>query len=269
MTWPRVILLAIITGVYTAVVKLIPFLDNTSFQDIAIYLDFWFLFAIFIVVNCQKWYEASLKCFVFFLISQPLIFLIQVPFYDYGWEIFRYYPRWFYFTLLTLPGAAIAFLLKKKNWLSVAVLSVATVYLSLMSTSYFKSAIIHFPYHLLSGIFALALIVFFVFVLLDERKHRLAALIIAVIPFIIAMIIALSNLKPPVQTLELGQGEWTCTLEDSSVAEVEISEGNQAIVTPLEEGTVMATFRNADGEEKIYYISISGSSMWISPYEES
>ena len=164
MTWSRVILLAIITAVYTALINQVSFLESTSFQDIAINLEWWFLFAIFIIVNCNKWWEASLKCFVFFLVSQPLIYLIEVPFYEYGWEIFQYYDYWFKITLLTLPGAVIAFQLKRKNWLSVLILSVATGYLSAASVRYFRAAMANFPNHLLSSIFCLALAVFFVFV---------------------------------------------------------------------------------------------------------
>ena len=140
MTWPRVILLAIMTAVYTALINQVPILKDTSFQDIAINVDWWILFAVFIIVNCKTWWEASLKCFMFFLVSQPLIYLIEVPFYEYGWEIFRYYDYWFKITLLTLPGAVIAFQLKRKNWLSILVLSVATGYLAYSSVDYFRAA---------------------------------------------------------------------------------------------------------------------------------
>lgn len=107
--WSRVIILAVITAVYTAVINLMPFLKETSFQDIAISLECWILFAVFIIVNCKNWWEASLKCFVFFLISQPLIYLIEVPFNSLGWRIFQYYKYWFIMTVLTLPGAVVAF----------------------------------------------------------------------------------------------------------------------------------------------------------------
>ena len=110
MSWLKVIIFSISTAVLTAVLNLIPFLNNTSFQDIAISYECWILFAIYIIVNCQKWYEAALKTFVFFLISQPLIYLIEVPFDDMGFQLFTYYKFWFILTLLTLPGAASAFL---------------------------------------------------------------------------------------------------------------------------------------------------------------
>ena len=193
MTWFKVIALAIITGLITGIMMLIPAFKNTSFQDIGTYLECWFLFAIFIIVNCRKWWEASLKCFVFFLISQPLIYLVQVPFNSLGWGIFGYYKTWFIITLLTLPGAAIAFLLKRRDWLSVAVLSVPNIYLALASYSYFVRAWNHytshgFPNHLLSAIFCLALGFVFIKKLLNKNKHRTVAAIIFVSSFMAAAI---------------------------------------------------------------------------------
>lgn len=65
MTWSKVLLLAIVTAVYTALIHQVPFLKDTSFQDIAIYLDCWILFAVFIIVNCEECWRAAIKCFVF------------------------------------------------------------------------------------------------------------------------------------------------------------------------------------------------------------
>ena len=176
MTWPRVLLFAVLTGVYTGVIMSVTALKETSFQDIGIYLEWWFLFAIFLIVNCHKWWDAALKCFVFFLVSQPLVYLVQVPFSHMGWQLFMYYPYWFRITLLTIPGAAVAFLVKKKNWLSVPILSVATGYLAVQAVIYFGSVRLRFPHHLLSCIFCLAQAVFLIFILLEQKKHRAAAL---------------------------------------------------------------------------------------------
>lgn len=84
MTWLKVIIFSVITGVYTGLINQVPFLTDTSFTDIAVSLEFWIVFAIFIIVNCKKWWDAVLKCFVFFLISQPLVYLVEVPFLGWG-----------------------------------------------------------------------------------------------------------------------------------------------------------------------------------------
>ena len=63
------------------------FLADTSLQDPGIYLEAWFVLALFVILNCGSALEAGKKCFVFFLISQPLIYLVQVPFAFLGWGI--------------------------------------------------------------------------------------------------------------------------------------------------------------------------------------
>ena len=188
MSWVRVIIFAVLTALYTGIALSINLLDNTSFQDIGVYLDWWFIFAIIVIVNCEKWFEASLKCFVFFLISQPLIYLIQVPFNPLGWGIFMYYRHWFIITLMTIPGAAVAFLLKKKNWLSAAILCVPIIYFSNAFVSYFAWFTRSVPHHILSSIFCLACTICLPHYLLEEKKHKAAVYIIAVLMIIACVI---------------------------------------------------------------------------------
>lgn len=264
ITWLRVIVFAVITAVYTALINQVPFLEDTSFRDIAAYLECWILFAVFIIVNCKKWWEASLKCFVFFLISQPLIYLIEVPFL--GWGIFGYYGYWFLITLLTLPGAAIAFTVKKKNWLSVIVLSVATAFLSYSGVMYFTFASTDFPHHLLSGIFCIALAVFFVFVLLDEKKHRAAALGVIIAVFIAASAIAIVKGRP--KDIILGGGEWTFTMDDDSVADVEMVGEDRAKVRAKHNGNATVIFKNSDGDEESYLITVIGGESLINRIDD-
>lgn len=189
MTWPNVILLALITAIYTGIVMCFDVLDNTSIQDIGVAFECWFVFAIFIVVNCKKPVEAALKCFVFFLISQPLIYLIQVPFNPLGFGIFMYYKHWFILTLLTLPGGAIAWLLTKKNWLSALILCVPQAYMAEMAVCYGIMAKNHFPHHIVSAIFCLALAILFPAKLLDERKHKIFCWTVAAVVLVAALFV--------------------------------------------------------------------------------
>lgn len=262
MTWKKVIIFAIITAIVCAGLNCIPALDDTSFQDIAISFECWILFAVFIIMNCDKWWEASLKTFVFFLISQPLIYLLEVPFKAAGWSLFQYYGHWFILTVLTLPGAAIAFLVKKKNWLSVAVLSVATGFLAYMAQDYFYAALARFPHHLLSSIFCLALAIFLVLVLFDEKKHKLAALAI-----IFVILIGTAIFFKPVtkQCISLGEGEWSYTIDDESVISVEMSEDNTATLHAEGEGSTILSFENSDGTIEEYCVSVSGGGIFVSP----
>ena len=267
MTWRRVLLLALGTAVWTAAVAALPFLNDTSFEDISVTFEWWFLFAVFIVVNCERWWEASLKCFVFFLISQPLIYLFQVPFSTQGWGLFGYYKYWFGITLLTLPGAAVAYQLKRKSWLSVAVLCVATGYLACQGAMYFHFAALRFPRHLLSAVFCLALAVFFVFVLLDEKKHRVAALVIPLVVFAAVMVWNFLPVGGSTMTLWLDEGEWAYTIDDRSVADITVEDGNTVTITGRKNGSAIIDFENADGTVQSYRIVVNGRSLAVDPVD--
>ena len=259
ISWKLVILFAVITGVYTGLILLVPFLRDTSFQEIGVSFQSWILFAVFLIVNCKTWKEASAKCFVFFLISQPLVYLVQVPFSPMGWGLFGYYPRWALMTVLTIPGAAVAFLVKKKNLLSVAVLSVATCFLMFLGVYYGRRVFFRPPHFLLSALFCFALAVFFIFVLLDEKKHRLAALGIIAAALLVGVLLSGSARTE----LTIPAGDWAYTMEDESVASVKLDADGRVTVTAKHDGSTYLIFRAPDGTELEYYVTVSGGSPWV------
>lgn len=175
MTWKRVILFAIGVAVFTAAMLVIPFTIHTSLSNPGTYLESWILFALIIIMNCNKPLEAGLKTFVFFLISQPLIYLLQVPFSSLGWQIFMFYPQWGLLTLLTFPGAMIAWLIKKDNVLSAIILSFATMYLTFQGIYFMCEMLNFFPHNLLSFIYCFVLIFVFILVLLKNKRNRIIA----------------------------------------------------------------------------------------------
>ena len=68
MTWPRLILFAIISGVVTALIALlVP--EGNSIRQVAVTFEIWIVLAIIIVVNCKTPPEAACKTFVYFLIG--------------------------------------------------------------------------------------------------------------------------------------------------------------------------------------------------------
>ena len=95
MSWLSVILFAVGAALLTFAVLMIPAFENTSVRRIGETVEVWILFAVIIMSNCKKPLESALKTFVFFLISQPLIYLLQVPFSWMGWGLFQYYKYWF------------------------------------------------------------------------------------------------------------------------------------------------------------------------------
>ena len=78
MKWWKVIVLAVASAVITFIFLVVPIFENTSFYNMGVTFEAWILLAVFIMANCKKPLESALKTFVFFLISQPLIYLFQV-----------------------------------------------------------------------------------------------------------------------------------------------------------------------------------------------
>ncbi len=188
-TWKKLIIFAIIAGTYTAIMAMLPITKDTSFRDIAIMFEWWILFGIIIISNSKSPLDSALKCFVFFLISQPLVYLIQVPFSSMGWGLFGYYRYWFYWTLATLPMGYIGYYIKKKNWLSVLILSPMIVALVFFGLGYINRAINSFPHHILSGIACFLIIVVVVLCLFNDKKHRLVSLGIALVALITVIVL--------------------------------------------------------------------------------
>lgn len=181
MTWPVVCGFAVIIGVYVGVINQIPLLYDTSFQDIAATMEWWVLFAVLIVSNCASAREAGLKCLVFFLISQPIIYLIELP--TLGWERALYYYTgiWLPISLLTLPGGVIAFFAKKQNLLGAAILGVGNTIVALLGVSYFLQMRSAFPRHLLTVIACAAIMSATVLGVQKTRRTRLLSLAVTLL----------------------------------------------------------------------------------------
>lgn len=173
LTWKKLIIFSIIAAIYTAIMAIIPITADTSFRDISVQFEWWILFGIVIITNSKSPIDSALKCFVFFLISQPLIYLIQVPFSYMGWQLFNYYKYWFIWTILTLPMGFIGYFIKKNNILSCIILLPMLLVLAFLGLGYLNSAIDNFPHHILSFIACFIMIITIVLSLFDKLRHRL------------------------------------------------------------------------------------------------
>ena len=183
MSWWKVLLFAVAVGVYTGVVMMIPVLENTSFQDIGITYEWWVIFAVIIVVNCNKSWEAMLKCFVFFLVSQPVIFGVEVIFGHLALDQAWYYLStiWLIEIILTLPGGFIAYFCKKQNLLGSVILGLGNTIQAGLALHYLGTTIQHFPHHLLSGIVCIASIFVMSFFIQKQKKYRLVSILLPVV----------------------------------------------------------------------------------------
>ena len=173
LTWKRLIIFSILIAIYVAVMMIIPITKDTSFRDIGTTFEWWILFGILIIVNSKSPLDSALKCFVFFLISQPLIYLLQVPFYDQGFKIFDYYPYWFKWTLATLPMGFIGYYIKRKDIISAIIILPVLAFLAFQGYNFLENVMDSFPHHLLTTIYCFLSIIVIVICLFDKWLYRL------------------------------------------------------------------------------------------------
>lgn len=192
MSWLSVILFAVAAGIYTGAVMLIDALDDTSFQDIGISYEWWVIFAVIIVVNCEKNREAMLKCFVFFLISQPLVYATEILLGDLALDMAIYYYRsiWLPATILTLPGGFIAYYCKKQNITGAVIMGLGNTIQAILGVHYVIETFGNFPHHLLSAIVCFGSIFLMSFEIQKENRYRLISILIPLVLTVVFVALA-------------------------------------------------------------------------------
>lgn len=232
LTWIKIIVLAISIGVAVGLLNSVPFLSDTTITDIATYFEFWIFMGIFIIMNAKSNKDAALKCFVFFLISQPLIYLAEVPFKSMGWQLFTYYKYWFIVTILTIPMGYIGYYIKKNKWYSLLILT-PMLLLAAFSVEISLSGLIYsFPHHLINLIFVIITLIIYPLALFDDKKLKYIGLSISCALIIIFVTKSLLN-KPVYETSIRCSGEelyfddkYKAYLVDSSFGELSIKYEN-------------------------------------------
>lgn len=191
MKWWKVIVFAVAAAALTAIFLIIPVFKDTSFRKMGETFEAWILFAVIIMANCRSPLDSALKTFVFFLISQPLIYLLQVPFSWQGWALFGYYKYWFFWTLLTFPMAYVGWYIRKKNWLSLLILLPVILYLTLVYVSSFSFAFRHFPRSLVAALFCLGQVLLYLYVFVPKLWQKILGFLAP-----LAVILLLTLLQP-------------------------------------------------------------------------
>ena len=239
MTWKRLILFAVVSGIITGLIALLT-PDNNSIHQIAVTLEAWIVLAIIVAVNCDRPLDAALKTFVYFLISQPLVYLVQVPFSRLGFGLFSYYwPYWFIWTVATLPGGFIAWYIRKDNIPAALILSVALGALVWFGTDYLKTFISSFPRYLLAMLFCYGMVPVLILAILHRKQPRLIAAGIALLVLAVSLFLAFRNgagstyaVSFPLDTEKYPvTEEWTAQLEDPENGTVTIVPGD-GIISP-------------------------------------
>ena len=170
----KVIILAVIAGVYTGIMAMVPFAKDTSFEDITISFERWVLFGVLLIVNSKSPKDSAINCFVFFLVSQPLVYLVQVPFSELGWSLMSYYKNWIIWTILTIPMGFIGWYMKLDKWWGLCILMPMVAFVGVFYGGFVAETVTFFPLKLYSCIFCLVtMIIYPLFVFHDGRIRKI------------------------------------------------------------------------------------------------
>ena len=201
LTWTKLIIFAIIAGIYTALMAIIPAFNDTSFNTITVTMEVWIFFGIIIIMNSKSNKDAALKCFIFFLISQPLVYLIQAPFSYQGLGLFKYYRYWFILTLLCLPMGYIGYYMKKDKWWGYLILLPMLLLVGNEYGRYLSYFIFSFPRYLLITLFCLITLIIYPLYIFKNKKIKIVGVIISSI-LIVSTTISVF-LDPPVYNTDI------------------------------------------------------------------
>ncbi|MBO7659563.1 MAG: pilus assembly protein N-terminal domain-containing protein [Clostridia bacterium] len=256
MSWPKVILLAVLSAALTAVFLILPVFKGTSFVKPGETYEFWIFLAIFIIANCKKPLEAAFKTFVFFLISQPLIYLFQVPFSALGFELFKYYPFWLIITLLTFPAAFVAWFITKRNILSAIILAPVNAYLIYTTYIAVRHCISDFPYLIVTAVFCALQVIVYVHAFMPKLRQKMIGF---GIPLLVAAAIIVLGLILPAKTVVVVPDKAafsdsaTIDVEDDAVADVQFADRTNARVSISGKKAGETEFTITDGEDVFTY----------------
>ena len=228
LTWPKLIIFAVIAGVFTAVMAIIPALLYTSFHAITTSFEVWILFGILIIMNSKSNLDAGLKCLVFFLISQPLVYLIQVPFSEMGWGLFTYYRNWILWTVLCFPMGFVGYFMKKDKWWGYLILLPMIFLTGYSYCLYFSQFQFSFPRYILIVLFCAAAMILYPVCIFRDKQIRITGAVIGAVAVAVITVICLLN--PPVYSVELISNSeehplddtYTVAFEDSSYGDIKI-----------------------------------------------
>lgn len=271
--WKRLIVFAVIAGVYTGVMAMLPIAEGTSFQDIAMSFEWWVLFGIIIIVNSHSSKEAALKCFVFFLISQPLVYLVQAPFHPEGLRLFRFYPGWFLWTVLTLPMGYIGWMMKQEKWWALLILGPVLLFVGFHYESFLSSTLSFFPKKLLSTLFCAATLILYPLCIFQDKLLKRVGLCIALVILLVMSVVAVGNQKSFYDAILFTDGSYGVTLEESSRVSLADADMGSVYVTYDEklgcylvngaftrDGETELILEAADGTQTVFRLVVENSS---------
>ena len=207
------------------------------------------------------------------------MYLVQVPFSPDGFGLFRYYPAWFEWTLLTFPMAFVGHYMKRDKWWGLLILAPMLLFLGFHYFGFFGEAVHFFPNHLLSALFcAVTLIVYPLFIFRDKRI-RIAGLILSILILIAASVYGvLDQRSHTYDTSLLSSGGEICAvdyddsykvyLEDPSFGDVHIGyeeniESYLVYASFKKTGDTVLVLEAPTGEKYYYDLSVERDSYTV------
>ena len=270
LTWKKLIIFAIILGIYPGIIAMIPAAVDTSFTDITVTFEAWILFGIVIIMNSKSALDSALKCFVFFLISQPLIYLTQ-DLFQHSSLFITYYRNWVLWTVACFPMGFIGYYMKKDKLWGLLILTPILFFLGYHYSTYLSETIFSFPRHFLTTIFCLATLIIYPLYIFKNKTVRIVGIVISSIIIIVMTILSLS--KPNVYSTDILSTNDEYQFDDSyKVYLIDKKYGDLSIKyeSGVESWFVHAEFKRAgktefvlespSGETKKFEINISRSS---------
>ena len=266
LTWKKLIIFAILAGIYTAVMAMLPIVKDTSFSDLTVTFEVWILFGIFIIMNSKSAKDSALKCFIFFLISQPLVYLIQDVIN--GSMLFKtYYKYWFMWTIGCLPMGFIGYYMKKDKWWGLLILTPILLLLGEEFGRYLSKTMFSFPRHILTTIFCLSTLIIYPLTIFKNKIAKYGGLFISCLLIISLTILCIMD--PPVYSTDILSNTEEHQFDDSyKVYLIDKKYGDLSIKYEegIEDWAIHANFKKAgktvvviespDGNKSLYDISI-------------
>ena len=267
LTWKKLIVLSIIIGIYAGIIAMIPIAIDTSFTDLTVTFEVWILFGIIIITNSKSAKDSALKCFVFFLISQPLIYLTQ-DLIKHSSLFITYYRNWIPWTIACIPMGFIGYYMKKDKWWGLLILTPMLLFLSIFYSEYLSKTIFSFPKHLLTTIFCMITLIIYPLYIFKNKKNRIIGTTISATIIIVMTILCFLN--PPVYSTDiLSSGEkyqfdstYKAYLIDQKYGDLSIKyeEAIECYLVHAEfnkAGTTKFVLESPDGEKMIFDITIN------------
>ena len=193
---------------------------------------------------CDSDYPTASLYILYRHYGQPLVYLIQVPFSELGWQLFGYYRYWFMWTLLCFPMGFVGYWMKKDKWWGYLILLPMIALTAMSYATYFSDFLFYLPRFILLSVFCAAAMILYPVVIFKNRAIKAVGAAVGGAAVIAITVFCLLN--PPVYSTEIMSNSEEHTLNDSyTVSLADDSYGDVKIVymEDVEDYMLHADFR--------------------------